>query len=97
MALANKSPHVGGFSAFVVDQTPAGGFCNGCDFIPQPEIFKLQKKKYITNFTRKKILFYLLFVLHLPRWQRLSYTVKPILKLLLNAPSNVIFCTTFVR
>lgn len=45
IALARRSPHVGGFSALVADQTPAGGFCNGPDFIPHPDIFNLKNIK----------------------------------------------------
>lgn len=41
IARASKSPQVGGFSALVVDHTPAGGFSKGPGVIPQPEIFKL--------------------------------------------------------
>lgn len=28
IALASRSPHVGGLSAFIADHTPAGGFNN---------------------------------------------------------------------
>lgn len=42
IARANKSPHVGGFSALVVDHTPAGGFSSGPGVIPHPDIFKLE-------------------------------------------------------
>lgn len=51
IALARRSPHVGGFSAFIADHTPAGGFCNGADFIPHPEIFKL---KIVIKFIKVK-------------------------------------------
>lgn len=43
IARASNSPQVGGFSALVADQTPAGDFINGPGLIPQPEIFKLQE------------------------------------------------------
>lgn len=42
MARANKSPHDGGLSAVVVDQTPAGVFDKGPGFILQPEILRLK-------------------------------------------------------
>lgn len=44
IARANKSPHVGGFSAVVVDQTPTGVFNRGLGFIPQPEMLRLKSK-----------------------------------------------------
>lgn len=44
IARANKSPHVGGLSALVVDQTPAGVFNKGPGFIPQPEMLRLKSK-----------------------------------------------------
>lgn len=44
MARANKSPHVGGLSALVVDQTPTGVFTKGLGFIPQPEMLRLKLK-----------------------------------------------------
>lgn len=42
IALARRSPHEGGFSALVADQTPAGAFANGPLVIPHPEIFNLK-------------------------------------------------------
>lgn len=42
MARANKSPHVGGLTAFIADQTPAGGFCIGTGDIPHPDILSLK-------------------------------------------------------
>lgn len=41
MALARRSPQVGGFSALVDDHTPAGGFCIGFGLMPQPEMLIL--------------------------------------------------------
>lgn len=41
IALARSSPHVGVFSAVVVDQTPVGALVNGPGVIPQPDMFNL--------------------------------------------------------
>lgn len=41
IALAKRSPHVGGDSALVEDHTPVGVFSSGPGFMPQPEIFNL--------------------------------------------------------
>lgn len=41
IALANRSPQVGGDSALVEDHTPVGVFNNGPGLIPHPEIFNL--------------------------------------------------------
>lgn len=52
IALAKRSPQLGGFSAFVADHTPAGGLDNGPGFIPQLDMFKLKQyellEKYIS-------------------------------------------------
>lgn len=45
IARANKSPHVGGFSALVVDHTPAGGLLSGPGVIPHPDMFRLNMTK----------------------------------------------------
>lgn len=47
IARASNSPHVGGFSALVVDHTPAGDFIKGPGVIPQPDIFKLKCIKVV--------------------------------------------------
>lgn len=43
IALAKRSAQVGGYSALVVDHTPAGAFIKGQDLMPHPDIFNLKR------------------------------------------------------